>query len=115
MSDDATPEAILFKTRELLRTTTEAVAGLRLSLGVLMPVVVSTTPQIPRALTDAFSAHGRVDEPLTNALARLAEARAHLALAQAALPEFSRLREQHRQAALDLAAKRRAEGGEEPS
>ncbi len=108
-------EKILLEARELLRTTTEAVAQLRLSFGPMIPVVVSSVPQIPRAIAEAMLAHQRVDEPLTNALMRLVEARAHLALAQAALPEFNRVREQHQQALVDLAASRRAEDGEKPS
>lgn len=115
MSDDNSPEAILLKTRELLKTIETAVAGLRLSLGVLMPVVVSATPQIPRALAEVVNAHDAVDEPLTNALGRIIEARAHLAVAQGAMPAFVRVRDRHRQAVVDLAAERRAEDGEKPS
>jgi hypothetical protein len=108
-------EETLRKLRELIKTTLEAAEALRDSLGALMPVVVSTTPEIPRAVAETLHAYHRADEPLTNAIARLVEVRAHLALAQPALAAFNALRASGTQKVVELAAERRAESGEKPS
>lgn len=111
-------ENALLNAREILRSTTEAVSTLRDSLDTFLPVVAPTVAQAPGILRTVLDARSRAEEPLTHALARLTEARAHLAQAQQALGPYLDLRDKHREAAVEYAAEQIAKrhvGGEKPS
>ena len=114
MSDDRSADVLLMA-RTHLRTIEEKIVALRRGLGRVLPVVVSSSPQVPAALEEALGAREALEEALAEALARLREARAHLAVAQPALAEYERVRAANHQKLLDLAAERRAESGGKPS
>ncbi len=122
MSEDhteASVEAAMVQARDVLRSTANAIETLRSLLGGVLPVVAPSAAQATHTILEIVNARGRVEEALGNAAARLIEARAHLAVAQQALPPFLKLRASHQQAMMDLAAQRLAEkhadSGEKPS
>lgn len=110
----AEEEQVLAHLRETLKSATESIDLVRRATGGVVPVV-STVDRAARDAIEVLDAHARLDEALSQAFARVVEARAHLALAQPALEAFVKLRAAGRQAAIDLVAERRAEGGEKPS